>query len=205
LHPQQQQPQQQNGVPRSPLLRQVSTAGRIQAGQVPPTFSADIVNLCLSLSGSTARYNRQPVFTRDHNRQVDWQQQAGSAAEWPGKPAGPDEPSQCSQHQQWSALAYSRHEMEEVLPRGATVLQLAESVAQHATLIPSRGLCRLLSRRGAICCVRPRQGWWPAQATMPTLRKCSSTGSTCSSCWMREHSTCLGCSLPREQGHRSPA
>jgi hypothetical protein len=111
-------------------------------GQVPPTCSADIINLCVSLSGSIARHSSQLAHIRRDNTKQQLQTSAGAAAEWLlGQASLLVQKSQanvaninfCLPMPDLCALAYSLHEMMEVLPSGITTLQLAQHVAQHAT------------------------------------------------------------------------
>jgi hypothetical protein len=114
---------------------------------MPPTYSADIINLCVSFSTSITKYSA------GHGRHKhapgaarDLQEKAASAAEWLAVQAGvlldnshasalrTRNVRQCLPMPDVCALAFSLHDLGQALHKEASIVGLAERIAQHAAL-----------------------------------------------------------------------
>jgi hypothetical protein len=116
-------------------------------GQLPPTLSDDIINLCISLSTSITRDRRDARQRRRLSLQQDSKlhMAAREAAEWLLAESAllvQDSHTQALREQSadgclpmldFCALVFTLHDFEAVLGQG-DVLELAESAAQHAAL-----------------------------------------------------------------------
>jgi hypothetical protein len=117
-------------------------------GQQLPTFSADIVNLCVSLSGSITRDSRDASERRRLSLQQDTQLQedAKEAAEWllaqfvlllrdsHAKALNTRSADGCLPMLDLCAFAFTLHDIEEVVGNQGAIRRLAQATAKHAAL-----------------------------------------------------------------------
>jgi hypothetical protein len=117
-------------------------------GQQPATFSADIVNLCISLSSSITRDSRDARERRRLSLQQDSQLQedAKQAAEWllaqtvvllrdsHTKALSTRSADGCLPLLDLCAFAFTLHDIEEVVGNQGAIRRLAQATAKHATL-----------------------------------------------------------------------
>jgi hypothetical protein len=117
-------------------------------GQQPATFSADIINLCVSLSGSITRDSRDARERRRLSLQQDSQLQedAKQAAEWllaqtvvllrdsHTKALSTRSADGCLPLLDLCAFAFTLHDLEEVVGNQGAIRRLAQATAKHATL-----------------------------------------------------------------------
>jgi hypothetical protein len=135
------------GKPLPALVEVVAEyRGLVEQGLVPPTYSADIMNLCVSLSTAISKYSttghagrEPPVDT------TDLQSTAAPTAEWFVSAAGvlletsharastAEDVSGCLPMPDLCAFAFSLHILGEVLHSKSMVIQLAEEIAEHAS------------------------------------------------------------------------
>jgi hypothetical protein len=119
----------------------------VQQGRMPPTYSADIINLCVSFSTSITKYSAG-YGRREHapGAARGLQERAASAAEWLAGEADvlldnshtralrTRNVRQCLPMPDVCALAFSLHDLGQVVHEETSIPELAERIAQHAAL-----------------------------------------------------------------------
>jgi hypothetical protein len=120
--------------------------GLVEQGLAPPTYSADIMNLCISLSAAISKYSTTGHAGEESpGDTADLQTRVATAAEWLVSAAGvllqssharastAQDVSGCLPMPDLCAFAFSLHDLGEVLHSKSRVIQLAEEIAEHAS------------------------------------------------------------------------